>query len=273
MSLSDRVKEACRSLAEAAPFEARTAIILGSGLGSVREAFQAVRAVPYREIPHFPVSTVRGHRGEMVFARHDRHNVVILDGRVHCYEGYSWDQVTLPARVLAGLGVTTIIVTNASGSVSGRFRPGDVLLIDDHIDLMWRGLPDFEGMWGREGHAIRRPYYSRRLADLAEQVALREGVTIKRGVLLGSSGPAYETRTEVEFARKSGADAVTMSTVPEVTVCHQLGVSVVGLSLITNVAAAHEGGHEKVIDFAATASKKLGTVIVGLVDAISTAGW
>ena len=127
---------------------------------------------------------------------------------------------------------------------------------------------------GPEGPAhrlARRPYYSRRLGEIAEQVALRAGIAIKRGVLLGTSGPTYETRAEVEFARKSGADAVTMSTVPEVTVCHQLGISVVGLSLVTNVAAAHEGGHEKVIDFAATASQKLKTVIVGLVDAISPA--
>jgi purine-nucleoside phosphorylase len=262
------VEEARRFLAPAAPFPVRTGIILGSGLGVVRRAFRAVRAFPYGEIPGFPVSTVRGHRGEVVFAQRAKARVVILDGRVHCYEGYSRDQVTFPARVLHALGVKTIIVTNASGAVSGKVRPGDIMLLEDHIDLIWTGVTDL----GRGPLVARRPYYSKRLGQIALGVGLARGIPVKQGVLLASTGPAYETLAEVEFARKMGVDAVTMSTVPEVTVCRRLGISVLGLSLVTNVAASHSGGHEKVIDFAARASRSLRALILGVLEVTEARG-
>lgn len=264
MTGEERVEEARRFLASGAPFRVRTGLILGSGLGVVREAFRTARAVSYREIPHFPVSTVRGHRGELVFASRGQTKLIILDGRVHRYEGYSWDQVTFPARVLAALGVRTLIVTNASGAVSARMKPGDVMVLKDHIDLIWKGTTDLS----RRPTVVRRPYYSERLSELALDVALAQGISARRGVLLGSTGPAYETTSEVEFARQMGADAVTMSTVPEVTVCHELGVTVLGLSLVTNVAASHAGGHEKVIDFAAKAGRNLRTLVLGVLEAL-----
>jgi len=262
--LEDRVEEARAYLARGLPFSVKTSLTLGSGLGSVRDAFETVRAFPYRDIPHFPVSTVVGHRGELVVGKRGSKRIIILDGRVHCYEGYSWSKVTFPVRVLHALGVTTMILTNASGAVSGRLRPGDIMLIDDHIDLLWKGVAGIT----RGPQAMRRPYYSRRMTDLAGKVAVAKGIAAKRGVLLATTGPAYETRQEVEFARKMGADSVTMSTVPEVTVCHELGISVVGMSLITNVAASHEGGHAKVIGFAAQASRNLRELVLGVLDAI-----
>lgn len=264
MTVDDKVLEAITYLSRPRPFSAKTGIILGSGLGSVREAFRTVGAVPYVSIPHFPVSTVRGHKGEMVFARRGRKPVVILDGRVHCYEGHPRSVVTFPVRVLAAMGVTTMIITNASGAVSRRLKPGDIMLIEDHVDLIWSAQTGL----GSDVPRLGRSYYSKRLVDLAEGIARAGGLRASRGVLLGSTGPAYETGAEVEFARKLGADAVTMSTVPEVTVCRQLGVSVLGLSLVTNVAASHGGGHTQVIDFAALASRNLAALILGVLEAL-----
>ena len=263
--LASQVEAARAYLAPRIPWTVKTSLTLGSGLGRVREAFETLRAFPYREIPHFPVSTVVGHRGELVVAKHGSLRLLILDGRVHRYEGYSWSQVTFPIRVLHALGVTTAMLTNASGAVSPRFKPGDIMLIDDHIDLIWKGVAELS----TGPQAMRRPYYSRRLTDLAEEVARRSGIPARRGVLLASTGPAYETRREVEFARQMGADSVTMSTVPEVTVCHQLGMSAIGMSLITNVAAAHEGGHATVVGFAETASRNLREVVLGVLGEIA----
>jgi len=262
--IEDWVREARSYLAPRLPYSVRTSLTLGSGLGPVRDAFETVRAFPYGEIPNFPVSTVTGHRGELVLAKHGSKRLIILDGRVHRYEGYSWSQVTLPVRVLHALGITTMILTNASGAVSPRVRPGDIMLIDDHIDLIWKGVAEVSP----GPQALRRPYYSRRMTDLAEEVAGAKGIAAKRGVLLATTGPAYETKREVEFARKMGADSVTMSTVPEVTVCHELGISVIGLSLITNVAASHAGGHAQVIGFAEAASRNLRELVLGVLEAI-----
>jgi purine-nucleoside phosphorylase len=258
------VQEASSYLARALPSSAKTSLTLGSGLGPVREAFETVRAFPYGEIPHFPVSTVLGHRGELVLAKRGKQRLFILDGRVHRYEGYSYSEVTLPVRVLHALGVTTMILTNASGAVNPRLRPGDIMLIDDHIDLIWKGVAEVSP----GPQALRRPYYSKRMTDLAEEAARAMGIPAKRGVLLATTGPAFETKREVEFARKIGADSVTMSTVPEATVCHELGISVIGMSLVTNVAAGHAGGHEEVIGFARTACRHLRDLILGVLDAI-----
>jgi purine-nucleoside phosphorylase len=183
---------------------------------------------------------------------------------VHRYEGHSFSRITLPVRVLASVGVKTMIITNSAGGVGPGIEAGDLMLIEDHIDLLWGSLRELSHRPG----LVHKPYYSARLMDLALEVARREKVPMKKGTLLATTGPTYETRAEVRFVRGVGADAVSMSTVPEVTVCHQLGVSVLGISLITNLAAHHSGGHEKVIDFAARASKNLGKVISGFMDAI-----
>lgn len=258
------VDEASQYLGKAIPFSVRTGIVLGSGLGAVREAFETVRAFPYEEIPHFPVSTVRGHRGQLVLAKRGRRRVLIMDGRVHLYEGYSFSQVTFPIMVLRKLGVSVMIITNAAGAVSAKLTPGDVMLIEDHVDLMWTGASELS----RGPQIMRQPYYSRRLTDLAHDIGVAEGIPVKRGVLLATTGPSYETRGEVEFSRKVGADAATMSTIPEVKVCHQVGIAVLGMSLITNVAASHAGGHEKVVGFAEKGSKHLKALILGVIDAI-----
>jgi purine-nucleoside phosphorylase len=258
------INEAAAFLRKGLTSRARFGVVLGSGLGEVRSAFRIRRRIDYAAIPNFPVSTVAGHRGELLLGERGGKRAWIMDGRVHRYEGHSFSRITLPARVLGALGVKTMIITNSAGGVGPGIEPGDLMLIEDHIDLLWGSLRELS----HEPAVVHKPYYSRNLIELAEEVARRAGLGVKRGVLLATTGPTYETRTEADFARKVGADAVSMSTVPEVTVCHQLGISVLGVSLITNLAAQHVGGHQKVIDFAAVASKNLSTLISGVIDAL-----
>lgn len=258
------IEEAAAYLRKNLAARARFGIVLGSGLGEVRSAFRIKGRVDYSRIPHFPASTVAGHRGELLLAERGRKKAFIMDGRVHRYEGHSFSRITLPVRTLSALGVKTMIITNSAGGVGPDIEPGDLMLIQDHIDLLWGSLKELS----HEPAIFHKPYYSKRLMGLAEDVARRAGVGVRKGVLLATTGPTYETRAEVDFVRSVGADAVSMSTVPEVTVCHQLGISVLGISLITNLAAHHGGGHQKVIDFAARASKNLSTVISGVIDAL-----
>jgi purine-nucleoside phosphorylase len=158
-----------------------------------------------------------------------------------------------------------MIVTNAAGGISSKLSPGDVMLIDDHIDLMWRGVPEMS-----DGPQVwHRPYYSRRLTDLAEETGIRSGVAVKRGVLLATPGPSYETTAEAEFARKIGADAVSMSTIPEVTACHRLGIAVLGMSLITNKAPVDPGtGHEEVVSLARKGGRDIGKLVLEIAASI-----
>jgi purine-nucleoside phosphorylase len=242
------------------PYSAGLGIVLGSGLGGIRRAFRTARAFPYGDIPGFPVSTVHGHKGELVLAGRGGVRVWIMDGRVHRYEGHDYLRVTFPVRVLARLGVKAMVITNAAGAISPGLRPGDIMLIRDHIDLMWNAVPELSS-----GPRVRhRPYYSRRMLDIAEEVARKIGVKAQRGVLLAATGPCYETRSEVEFARKIGADAATMSTIPEVTECHRLGIAVMGMSLVTNVAAQPKGGHDEVLVSARRGSRNLEKMILAL---------
>jgi purine-nucleoside phosphorylase len=256
--------EAAAYLKATMPFRVRTGIILGSGLGIVRRAFETVHTVPYEKIPHFPVSTVQGHSGRLVLGKLGRKHIFIMEGRVHRYEGYPYRLVTFPVRVLRRLGVGLMIISNAAGAVSKRFKPGDIMLIEDHIDLMWKGVPGIS----KGPQAVHKPYYSSRLLDIAAEVAVAEGVKAGRGVLIARTGPSYETVSEVDFSRKVGADAATMSTIPEVTLCRQLGIAVLGLSVITNVAGTHGGGHEAVIDFAEKGSRDLRRLILGVLDRV-----
>jgi purine-nucleoside phosphorylase len=258
------IEEAAAFLSRGLTSRARFGVVLGSGLGEVRSAFRVRKRIDYADIPNFPASTVAGHRGELLLGERGRKRAWIMDGRVHRYEGHSFSRITLPMRVLASMGVKTMIITNSAGGVGPGIEAGDLMLIEDHIDLLWGSLSELS----HQSSVVHKPYYSARLMEVAEGVARREKVPIKKGTLLATTGPTYETRAEVRFVRGVGADAVSMSTVPEVTVCHQLGVSVLGISLITNLAAHHGGGHEKVIDFAARASKNLGKVISGVIDAL-----
>lgn len=213
-------------------------LILGSGLGPFADTLEDATAVSTSEIPNYPVSTVEGHSGQLVFGRIGKTEVAAVKGRTHYYEGYSMEEITFSVRILAALGVKTLVVTNAAGGVNTSFKPGDLMLISEHINWFFnsplRGIND---------HKLGPRFpdmedcYSKRLIDLAERVGLESGIALRKGVYLGSSGPTYETPAEVRMFRTLGADAVGMSTVPEVIVAKHEQLDVLGITCITNHAA------------------------------------
>lgn len=213
-------------------------LILGSGLGVLAEEIENPVKIPYEQIPNFPVSTVEGHAGQLVFGALKGANVVAMQGRFHFYEGYDMKKVTFPVRVLKEMGVKTIIVTNAAGGVNESFEPGDLMIISDHINNM--GTSPLIGP-NDSDLGVRFPdmsqAYSRELRTLAKNAASELGIKVQEGVYVGNTGPAYETPAEVRLARVLGGDAVGMSTVPEVIVANHAGMKVLGISCISNMAA------------------------------------
>ncbi|UAL50897.1 MULTISPECIES: purine-nucleoside phosphorylase [Metabacillus] len=213
-------------------------LILGSGLGVLADEIENPVKIPYEEIPNFPVSTVEGHAGQLVFGTLKGANVVAMQGRFHFYEGYDMKKVTFPVRVLKEMGVKTIIVTNAAGGVNESFEPGDLMIISDHINNM--GTSPLIGP-NDSDLGVRFPdmsqAYSRELRALAKNAASELGIKVQEGVYVGNTGPAYETPAEVRLARVLGGDAVGMSTVPEVIVANHAGMKVLGISCISNMAA------------------------------------
>ena len=235
------------------------AIILGSGLGAFADTFEDAHSISTTDLPGYPVATVAGHAGKIVTGRVGKTRVLAFQGRVHMYEGYAPADVTIPVRLAHHLGAKILIVTNASGAFTKRFAPGDLLLITDHINLQFRNPlrgPLIEGdtRWPDLGHV-----YDPQLCDLAERVALREQIPLKRGTLAGVLGPAYETPAEARMLAKIGADAGCMSTIPEVIAAGALDMRVLGISCVTNRAAGLSDAlltHEEVQQVAAQASQK-----------------
>ncbi|MGG5253725.1 purine-nucleoside phosphorylase [Neobacillus sp. SM06] len=213
-------------------------LILGSGLGMLADEIVDPVKIPYQEIPDFPVSTVAGHAGQLVFGQLNGAEVVAMQGRFHFYEGYSFDKVTFPVRVMRQLGVEMLIVTNAAGGVNERFSPGDLMLITDHINNMGSN-PLIGPNDSRLG--VRFPdmseAYSKKLRTAAKEIASRLQIEVKEGVYVGNTGPSYETPAEIRMLRTLGGDAVGMSTVPEVIVARHSGMKVLGISCISNMAA------------------------------------
>ena len=225
-----------RAKRDAAP---RVGLVLGSGLGSFAERLKNRIAIPYEEIPHFPVpSGVVGHAGELVLGDVGSTPVVVLSGRVHFYEGRPMTDVVYPARVLARLGVGAVVLTNAAGGVRRTFRPGDLMLISDHINAFGTNPligPNEEALGAR--FPDMSAVYDRKLRALAKSTARQLKVPLREGVYLGNSGPSYETPAEIRAYRTLGADAVGMSTIPEAIALRHAGVRVLGISTITNMAA------------------------------------
>ena len=229
-------------------------IILGSGLGAFADALSGSVAIPYSELPHFPQSSVPGHAGRLVVGALAGEPIVAMQGRVHFYEGYSAHEVAFPARVLCALGVKTLVVTNAAGGINLGFQVGDLMAITDHLNLAgYNPLigpnddklgPRFPDM----SHA-----YDPKLRELLMKSAATEGVKLQQGVYACLSGPSYETPAEIRMLRTLGADAVGMSTVPEVIAAAHMGVKVAGISCITNLAAGigqHKLSHDEVAEVA-----------------------
>lgn len=213
-------------------------LILGSGLGVLADEITDAIAIPYEDIPHFPVSTVEGHAGELVIGSLSGKIVAAMKGRFHYYEGYRFQEVTFPVRVMKQLGINTIVVTNAAGGVNESFEAGDLMLITDHLNFMG-GNPLIGSNDSRLG--VRFPdmseAYSKSLRQLAKKAADRLNIAVREGVYAGNTGPVYETPAEVRMARVLGADAVGMSTVPEVIAARHGGMEVLGISCISNMAA------------------------------------
>jgi purine-nucleoside phosphorylase len=253
----------------------RVGLILGSGLGQLAESVENAIKIPYNAIPHWPVSTVIGHSGRLVVGQLEGQNVLVMQGRAHYYEGYSMSEVGLPVRVMQRLGVESLIVTNAAGAVNPDFSPGDLMLITDHLNLV--------GMAGRT--PLRGPNldelgprfpdmgqaYDRQYGALARQVAVENNIQLQEGVYICLAGPSFETPADLRFLRAIGADAVGMSTVPEVTVARHGGTRVLGISGISNKANLDGNTlttHEEVLEAGQVIVPKLTALIRGFLRSI-----
>lgn len=227
-------------------------LVLGSGLGVLADEIEDPIKISYREIPHFPVSTVSGHKGQLVIGTLEGRSVIAMQGRFHYYEGYSMQEVTFPIRVMKRLGIDKLFVTNAAGGINERFEPGNLMLIEDHINNF--GINPLIGANDDE-LGVRFPdmsqaYYSMYI-EHAVKVAEQLSLPIQKGVYVGNTGPAYETGAEIRMLRSWGGDAVGMSTVPEVMVANHAGIKVLGISCISNMAAGildQPLSHQEVIE-------------------------
>src|SRR5579862_6833814 len=234
MTLKARIDDAVKAIGPVAAPD--VAIILGTGLGGLSGAIQAEKKVPYESLPHFARSTVASHKGDLVFGTLEGRRVVAMEGRFHAYEGYSYAQITFPVRVMRALGAELLIVSNACGGLNPQFAQGDVMVIEDHINLMG-GNPLIgvnDDRLGPRFPDMIAPY-DRKLIDRALAIARRENFVAHKGVYVAVSGPNLETRAEYRFLRQIGADVVGMSTVPEVLVAVHSGMRVLGLSIVTDM--------------------------------------
>ena len=274
-SLYDRAREAADFLLSRTEHRPSIAIILGSGLGGFAGSVEHAVSIPYANIPHFPQSTVEGHSGRMVLGKVGGVSVVVMQGRVHAYEGYRMDEVTFPTRVLGLLGATTLIVTNAAGGVRPDLTNGVVAGIHDHINLTGTNaaLGPNEPRFAVVPGAGKRFFdmtsaYSPRLLSLAQQTSYEQGWTMPIGVYLAVLGPSYETPAEIRAFRTLGADLVGMSTVHEVIVARHMGMEVLGLSLVTNAAAGvstESIDHAEVMETGARVAGRFSSLLLALV--------
>jgi purine-nucleoside phosphorylase len=281
MSYFDEVAGAAKYIrSKLGPLAPTVGVVLGSGLGSVANGVTEAVRIPYRDIPHFPQSTVEGHSGRIVAGRLGGTPVIMLQGRVHYYEGYSPAQVTFPMRVLGGLGIEAVILTNAAGGIDENYPMGQLVLLADHINLMgWNPLvgPNEPRFARHSGAGLRffdmTEAYSKRLRAMARQAASDEGLSIEEGVYVAVSGPSFETPAEIRAFRKLGATLVGMSTVPETIVARHMGIEVLGISCVTNKAAGLNTeplSHEEVFETGRLVERRLAGVLERLVVWIST---
>src|SRR5712692_637987 len=235
--LRGQINEALTVIREHTSMRPSVGIILGTGLGGLAKEIKREVVLDYEEIPHFPVSTVESHYGKLIFGTLGGKNVVAMQGRFHYYEGYSLQQITFPVRVMSqkvGLGVKSLLISNAAGGLNPLFQPGDMMIVADHINLLGDNplIGPNDDRLGPRFPDMSEPY-SRVLIGVAEEAALDLKMRIQKGVYVAVSGPSLETRAEYRFLRTVGADAVGMSTVPEVIVAVHMGMKVLGFSIIT----------------------------------------
>ncbi len=263
-----KIAEASAFIRSKWPQKPRAGIILGTGLGNLASAIESPTNIPYADIPHFPTSTAIGHKGQLVCGTLAGLPVVAMQGRFHYYEGYPQWRITLPVRVMKALGIDLLIASNACGGLNTQYRAGDVMVIEDHINLMWGNpLIGFnDDSLGPRFPDMSRPY-DRELIDRALEIARRENFVAHCGTYIAVAGPNYETRAELRFLRKIGGDVVGMSTVPEVIVSVHAELRVLAISTVTNECRPDtlvETTGEAVVAVAAATEHKVQTIVMGV---------
>lgn len=260
-------------IAERTQHRPKVALVLGSGYNAFAEAIEDADVLPYGQIPNFARSTVEGHSGQLVFGTLNGHSVMVMQGRVHYYEGFSLEEVTLPIRVMRAFGIETLILSNAAGGLNPNFRPGDLMLIEDQINLL--GMMGNNPLMGPNDPDLGARFpdmstlYDRQLRELALDVAASLDQTLHRGVYVGLSGPAFETPAEVRFLRMMGGDSTGMSTTNEALVARHSGMRVLGFSGITNVAidaidSEKKTSHLEVLETGALLVPRLTAILRGI---------
>jgi len=254
------------------PEEIKTGIILGSGLGDLVNHITEKKEIPYEEIPHFPVSTVEGHSGKLIIGKLGGKPVLALQGRFHYYEGYDMKQVTYPVRVMQFLGFQYLFVSNAAGGMNGSFQVGDIMLIEDHINLFpdhplrGKNYPEFGVRFPDMCHA-----YDKDLRKLAMRIAKENNIKLQSGIYVGTQGPTFETPAEYYYFRMIGGDAVGMSTVPEVIVANHAGIKVLAFSIITDlgvIGKVEKISHKEVLEAAQSAQPKMAFIMEEIIKSI-----
>lgn len=247
-------------------FKPETGVVLGSGLGDIFKNSQLITSINYADIPNFPTATVSGHRGRFLFLKIENKNVMVMQGRVHYYEGYTMNQVVMPIVVMKILGVKTLILTNASGGINKEFDAGDLMIITDHISSFVPSplIGENNNKYGERFPDMNNVYNSK-LVDILKETAYENCIAVKQGVYVQATGPNYETPAEVKMFGHLGADAVGMSTVCEAMTANYLGIKVCGISLVTNKAVGLTSqplNHTEVEKIAGQGAKKLGILII-----------
>lgn len=263
----EKLEKTVSYIKSVANFEPEIGVILGTGLGGLVDEMKITTAIPYAEIPNFPVSTVHGHQGRLIFGELSGRKLVAMQGRFHYYEGYSAEEVTFPVRVMKLLGVKLLVVSNASGGLNADFAVGDLMLINDHINLMPNPLigKNDERMGTRFPDMSEA--YDKKILQKAVEVAKKLDIKVHQGVYAAVTGPTFETPAEYYYIRVIGADAVGMSTVPEVIVARHMKLPVFAVSVISDLGVKgkiQEISHEEVVDAAATAQPRMTKIIKAL---------
>ncbi|MGL6196663.1 MAG: purine-nucleoside phosphorylase [Thermoguttaceae bacterium] len=269
LNIYDQVQESVKFIRSRWAKQAQVGIVLGTGLGNLAKQIETEAVIPYEEIPHFPRSTVETHAGNLVLGTLEGKNVVAMEGRFHAYEGYDSKLITFPVRVIHALGAEMLVVSNAAGGMNPQYRQGDIMLIEDHINLM--GINPLVGInddrLGPRFPDMCEPY-DFKLIDKALEIARKENFVAQKGVYVGVLGPNLETRAEYRFLRNIGADVVGMSTVPEVLVAVHCGMKVLGLSIVTDLCfpeSLKPANIEEIIATANGAEPKLTKIVRGII--------
>ena len=270
MDYYEKIQATASYIQDKTPCKPTVGIILGSGLGGLIEAVEVITEIAYHDIPHFPISTVEGHAGHMVFGKLGGKEVVMMAGRFHYYEGYEMNEVTFPVRVMKALGVETLFLSNAAGGMNPNFKVGDIMLITDHINLFpehpLRGRNDER--LGKRFPDMSEPY-DHKLIALAQNIAKEQQLDIQTGVYIGLQGPTFETPAEYKWLHIIGGDAVGMSTVPENIVAKHGSMKVFAASIITDlgvVGVVHKISHEEVLAAANAAAPKLASLVSAVIE-------